>query len=414
MSGGTRSPAARRPSDGSLAVNTTSILRHINAIRCLRVLKRSGVMSRSDLARELKLTRSTVGNAIKELLEADLVCEPPATIDSPGAGESNRAGRPSVGVALNAPGAYFVGLDISTTKLRAVLVDLTMTVVARFSAPVGPDIKDVAGIADRLASLAQGAIAAAGGHRTRVRGVGVSVPGLVGRDGRVAIAPFLGWKDIDLRLLLSERLGAEVDIRVCNDAVAVASAFCAVADRAEALDLLLVLMSEGIGSAIVRQGQVIDGFNGYAGEIGQMVMAPTVAGASSRTFQLLAGQRFFAALAAPGEAAADAPAWLADPKLESPGLDAALAQWAEHLAAGLLNAIWLLDPERIVLSGPLAPLYPRVAARVGAILGEAMAGLRVPPISVSSYGAEGAAVGAAAVIRETVFALPDLTEPAMD
>ena len=46
-------------------LNTTSILRHINAARCLRLLKRSEIMSRADIARQLNVTRTTVGNAIK-------------------------------------------------------------------------------------------------------------------------------------------------------------------------------------------------------------------------------------------------------------------------------------------------------------------------------------------------------------
>jgi predicted NBD/HSP70 family sugar kinase len=371
-------------------------------------------MSRSELARELGVTRTTVGYAIKELLEAELVCEPTISASPPVASEANRIGRPSVGVSLNATGAYFVGLDISTTSLTAVLIDLTMTVVAKFTTSVGPDLHDVSGVTNRLATLAKRAIRTAGERRDRVRGIGVSVPGLVRRDGRVAVAPFLEWRDVDLRTRLIERLGNDFNIRVCNDAVALASAVCSAASAIETSDLLLVLISEGIGSAIIRQGAILEGFNGYAGEIGQMVMASTIAPQFPQTFQLLAGQRFFAPFLPEGRLAVDAIVELAALQPEPSGLHKALEQWAAHLAAGFLNAIWMLDPERIVVGGVLAPLYPRVAARVDTILSESMAGLRTPPILVSKYGAEGAAVGAAAMIREAIFAMPEFNESVND
>jgi predicted NBD/HSP70 family sugar kinase len=338
------------------------------------------------------------------LLDANLVIEPANLA------ETTRVGRPSVGVSLNPAGAYFIGLDISTTALTAVLVDFTMTAVAEFVVPIGPDAHDVEAVTDRLAILAKRAIRAAGKSRDRVRGIGVSVPGLVGRDGCVAVAPFLEWHNVDLKALLTERLGAGLAIRICNDAVALAHAVCSTTSATETQDLLLILMSEGIGSAFVRQGRVVEGHNGYAGEIGQMVMAPTSATPARQTFQLLAGHRFFSPFLPTNRPVAEAIRDLSDQECDLPGLREALEEWAGRLAAGFLNAIRLFDPERIVLGGALAALYPRVAARVTDILGEDMRGLRVPPILVSRYGAEGAAIGAAAMLRETLFLIPDFDE----
>ncbi len=165
-------------------------MRQMNAVRCLRLLKRSEVFSQADLARELSATRTTVGNAVKELLDAGLVWEPPDS--EPDTTPRGRSGRPSVGVALKGEGAYFVGLDVSTGSMTAVLLDLAMSVVARISRPIEGDARDVESVGAQLALLAKEAIRAAGPRGDRVRGVGVSVPGLIGRDGRVVVAPLLG------------------------------------------------------------------------------------------------------------------------------------------------------------------------------------------------------------------------------
>ena len=63
----------------------------------------------------------------------------------------------------------------------------------------------------------------------------------------------------------------------------------------------------------------------------------------------------------------------------------------------------------IVLGGPLAVLYPRVSERVESLLAENLVhGFEVPPISVARFGGDGAAIGAAALLRESLFDLPEL------
>ena len=90
-------------------------------------------------------------------------------------------------------------------------------------------------------------------------------------------------------------------------------------------------------------------------------------------------------------------------------LDEALNEWALALATGFLNLIHILDPKAIVLGGPLAVLYPRVSKRVEILLSENLVhGFNVPPISVARFGGDGAAIGAAALLRESLFDLPEL------
>ena len=79
---------------------------------------------------------------------------------------------------------------------------------------------------------------------------------------------------------------------------------------------------------------------------------------------------------------------------------------------GLANAALLLDPDRIVLGGPLSDLFPLVAGKVQAQLAALMLeGHAAPSLHLARFGAEGAAIGAAARLRERLFTLPDLDEP---
>ena len=114
-----------------------------------------------------------------------------------------------------------------------------------------------------------------------------------------------------------------------------------------------------------------------------------------------------------GRAVADGVAMLLA-KQSQPDTHAALTLWAEALATGLANAALLLDPARIVLGGPLSALYPLVADRIATHLdGLLLQGPQRPTLHLARYGAEGAALGAAARLRDRLFTLPDLEEASL-
>lgn len=387
------------------ATTTPMLLRHINTARCLRLLRRGATYSRAELARELGLTRATIGHAVKELIDSDLVEE---TVDRLGGG---RPGRPGSGVRLNPAGAYAIGIDISSITLTAVLVDLGMRVVQRLSESVEPHSDDVARVVDQIAQLPARLLAASGVGADRIQGVCVSAPGLVDHGGRVVIAPFLRWRDVPLKQLLSARPDLPWPITVCNDAVAFANAERAVASDRDSQNMLLILLTEGLGGAIVQRGQIFEGAHGYAGEIGHMVMAASPAQIPSQTFELLAGYERFRPFL-PANRTLDAGLkWLAtsDNDEDQPELERTFDEWASALTTGILNLVYLLDPEKIVLGGPLSALFPRVELRVKKLLSiNLLHGFRPPPIYVTRFGADGAAIGAASVVRDQLFSLPRL------
>lgn len=380
-------------------MNTTKILRHINAIRCLRLLHDGRSLSRADIARELGLTRATIGNAMIVLEDAGYVIE----------GETHstegRKGRPGVGVSLNPTGAYFVGIDIGPRVLTAVVVDLRMNVVSRIVEPTGADFRNADNIQGRILDLVRRVTAEASVPESKIEGLCVSVPGLVGRDGSVINAPFLEWRNYPLRKNLVAACDAGWIVTVCNDAFAFANAEASRLSPASGGSVLLVLMAEGLGGAVIDAGTHMMGAHGFSGEIGHTVI--TVEGRTD-TFEMFAGAKAFSSLINPEFTVAEGVASLLAMR-DGPAVGEALDQWTEALAIGFANAVHLLDPGRIVLGGPVALLYPCVEKQVQEKLADKLlAGFSVPPISVSKIGADGAAIGAAATIREAIFTLPEL------
>ncbi|MBX5013113.1 ROK family transcriptional regulator [Rhizobium lentis] len=373
----------------------------MNAVRCLRVLRRDVPLSRADIARELNVTRATVGNSIKQLLAENLV------IDLNESAEANGAGRPGALVSLNPAGAYFIGLDISSAEINAVLIDFSMRVVAKRIVSIADRYHEPKRVIELLAALPKELVDVSKVRASRVRGVCISAPGIV-RDGKIISAPWLSWRDVDVVSAMSEAMKPSLPLQICNDAVALASAVAADSSESDLSDVLLLLLAQGIGSAHLRQGRVVEGAHGLGGEVGHMVMGGRPEMAATHTFEILAGYQRFLPFIENGVPIPEGLAKLVT--LEgSPALDGALDEWALGLATGVLNLIHILDPKTIVLGGPLAVLYPKVAGRVESLLSENLVhGFNVPPISVARFGGDGAAIGAAALLRESLFDLPEL------
>src|ERR1700712_3197750 len=95
-------------------------VRHINEVRILDSLYRHGVMTRADLARELGLMRSTVGNLVARMAEQGLILENAVSGSTP----AGRTGRPGQDVQLNPAHSTFIGVDIGVGQMSVVAVDL--------------------------------------------------------------------------------------------------------------------------------------------------------------------------------------------------------------------------------------------------------------------------------------------------
>ncbi len=385
----------------NIPTRTTNLIRHLNEIRCLRLVRRSAPMSRAEVARSLGLTRATSGNVVADLLDRGLLVELPDAL------ESGKAGRPGRSIALNPDGAYFVGLDISSRWVAGVLVDFSGRALSQLTIPNARGALEPTTVAVTAADLARRLVIGASVPPAMVRGVGISVPGIVDGSGVVASARLLGWESVDFASLVSATLGAPWPVQICNDAVALATAIGAL-DTEEAPDILVLLLSEGIGSALIREGKVSEGASGFAGEVGHMILTTDLENSAAHTFGVLGGYNVFRRHLREGVSVQEGLERLAALPERGSDLRDDLDAWALVMTVGLINLIHILNPARIVLGGPLSTLFPLVREQVEpAVRLRLLNGLAMPPIEVAGFGEFSVAAGAAGTVRETIFLLSD-------
>ncbi|HVG61215.1 MAG TPA: ROK family protein [Hyalangium sp.] len=162
-----------------------------------------------------------------------------------------------------------LGIDLGGTNARAAVVDEQGRILT--SSKQSLTERSPSAVVEVIAQTASEAVAIAG--PVQVRSCGVGAAGQIHRDsGIIAVAPNLGWRNVPLAELLTERLGHQV--RVVNDLAAAAWGELHAGAGRGAQDVYVVFVGSGVGSAIISNNQLVRGGGGVAGELGHTKVVP--------------------------------------------------------------------------------------------------------------------------------------------
>lgn len=166
---------------------------------------------------------------------------------------------------------YYLGIDVGGTNLVAGIVDENHNIIAKFKAktkvPCEPEE-----FADDLAATVHGVLKEANLTLDDVPWVGAGCPGTVNRaTGIIEFANNLYFKNLELRKLLSERLGGK-EIILENDANAAAYGEYMAGALKGADNALAITLGTGLGGGIIINGKVYSGSNFAGGELGHTVI----------------------------------------------------------------------------------------------------------------------------------------------
>jgi glucokinase len=164
---------------------------------------------------------------------------------------------------------YVVGMDIGGTNTVFGVVDQRGNVLATDSikTQLYPTIEEyVDAVCDKLLPLidSQGGVG-------KIKGMGVGAPNGNYYKGTIEMAANLPWKGIiPLAALFEERLG--VPVALTNDANAAAIGEMTYGAARGMKDFIMITLGTGVGSGIVVNGQLLYGHDGFAGELGHVIV----------------------------------------------------------------------------------------------------------------------------------------------
>lgn len=168
-------------------------------------------------------------------------------------------------------GKYALGVDIGGTNTVVGLVDREGNVlgtdsVKTQSLPVLEEyVKTVSNMARELLQKHNVAL-------SDLVGMGIGAPNANYYTGNIEKAPNLPWKQdkVPLAKMISDELGIKVTIT--NDANAAALGEKMYGAAKNINDFIMITLGTGVGSGIVIDGKLVYGHDGFAGELGHVIV----------------------------------------------------------------------------------------------------------------------------------------------
>lgn len=384
-------------------INQEDLRNHNLSVTLDTLLHAQKPMSRADLAKETGLTKATLSLLASMLIESGVVQEGEPVV-------STTYGRPSTPLEIRGGSIAGIGLQINTDGYGCLALDLNGDTLGRewvSEDMTGTDPYEIFAKLDAMTFPLESRLKRRG---CKVVGAGFALPGIVTDDMWLLVARNLGWENVNLtRFNVVRRL----DVVAGNEAKMAAIAqipgyaterapFLNVVDRT---DSFIYLSTDiGIGGAVVRDGEVVMGSHGFAGEIGHLSVAmdgPLCSCGRHGCLEAFAGRRALveaAGIAEDGDATSSEAIdmflqrWRAGDSDVSKVVD----QAADALVSAIASAVNLVDVDTVLLGGLWTHFGDELATVLegrlrSEILGYPNVKIRVfvPPVALhpSLYGA---------------------------
>ena len=349
-------------SSNSSMGNNLEDLRKFNLAAVLRIVHHERSISRSELSSRTGLNRSTISALIGELSAKGLVYETGENIEK-------KVGRPSTVVRANENTvAIAVNPEVDAVNVAVIGLGGHVHKQSRFETTGSPTVKETikitCAIIDGLTSVSR--------DNLQIVGIGLAIPELIRKnDGFIQTSHHLDWKNARIAQIMEEATGFVT--KAANDAYLSTLAEQTFGSGNGVKDMVFMNGGpSGIGGGIVAGGQLVSGFQGYAGELGHTrVTIDGDADSANVRGTVEAEVSRVRLLSALNHKTADFDEL--DQALrtsKSPTVLAEVGRQLEYLALAISNLINLLNPELIILGGFLGTIYSMDTKRIQKIVAQ--------------------------------------------
>jgi predicted NBD/HSP70 family sugar kinase len=364
-----------------------------------QLIRRGEVSTRGQLMTVTGLSRSTITQRLDALVAARYLVEEGRDVST--------GGRPPAMLVPNETPKTILAVDLGATHGRLAVLDGAANPLAERAIETqidtGPDR-----VLDRACTILLELLKECQRKPATVCGIGIGIPGPVNSATFRPVQPPImpGWHDFPIGDTVRAKIAAPVLVE--NDANLMALAESQLNYPGSA-SMLYVKVATGIGAGIVIGGEIYDGVDGGAGDIGH-IKVPAAAG-----YRCNCGSEGCLAAVASGSAIArhlgekhGARSSRDVVRLVQNGIPDAVAATrdAGRLVGGVLaTAVSLLNPGVLVLGGDMAQTNEHFLLGLREVLYQQTQPLatRRLEVAASQLGDRAGILGAAILVREHVF-----------
>lgn len=228
-----------------------------NQERIFHLLRRQENMTKQEIASALQLSMPTALQNVNEMMERKILEE--------GEAAESTGGRRARKIRVNRRAGFCVGIDIATSYVEYVAVNLMGEVMAEKNVPL--KFRDEPEIYEQIGSELESLLEKES-LKSKVLGVGISFPGIIDMEAeRIVRSHIFGLEYVSL-----DRFHRTIpySMIVENDA----NCMSFVELSSECMDYVYISLNRTVGGALIQKGQLMTGEGFRTGEVGHMVLVP--------------------------------------------------------------------------------------------------------------------------------------------
>jgi predicted NBD/HSP70 family sugar kinase/DNA-binding XRE family transcriptional regulator len=371
---------------------SNKIPRQINRNLIFNQIRAKQPISRAELARVSGLQRSTVSLIVEELLAERWIVEGSM-------GRLPRGRRPTF-LNLNSQRGV-LALEIHPAQTTLAVMDLGGEILAQslIVLPANPQ-KVIGTIVDAIQTMI------AGNSSRSFDGIGMCLPGRLDLQldksnfDKSIFAPNISWPIGSIKSLVEQATGLPVVVDNVANACALSEVWFGLSDGMH--DLVVVNVSEGLGTGIFANGRILRGEGGFAGEFGHVQVDPNglpcscgSRGCWETVASNRAGMRYYTEISGKPSPPFESLLKLAD--AEDPAAKEAIDKMCVALGRGMHMIASSLAPGEIVVVGDITTLWHFAGPRIEAEM-RRNPSLRVPRLRPAQEGSKARLRSAVALV----------------
>ncbi|OLS40581.1 ROK family protein [Bacillus sp. MRMR6] len=370
-----------------MVTGDAAYIKKINRSLIISKIIEHGMISRAALAKITGLNKATISVQVADLLSEELIIETQQ--------EHKNLGRRPIMLSINQLAGFALGIDLDQNSVSFTLCNLNGTPLESKSLELDTTdydviqellIKEITFYKQKCSLEPYGLI-----------GVVIGIHGIVNNDEMIYFVPHHQWHNKDLKSDLTNETGVNVylenNANLCSFAEVVYKHY-------QSKNLLSVSLYSGIGLGIMVNGRLLKGFDGFAGEIGHMIVVPDGhpcrCGNLGCWEQYASESNFIKQLADRQNKKEityeDIEHWL---KTKDSITYKLMKDYIKFLSIGLNNMINLYNPEILVINSELLPMYPGALIEINNHLTSNVGHYR--KLLISDFGKEACSHGACAL-----------------
>ncbi|GAB2571164.1 ROK family protein [Gracilibacillus alcaliphilus] len=322
-------------------------IRKYHYFMLLSLIQKYKKISRSQLAKLTKMSNTSVGKIIKNLIDDELVIE---------AGQTDgEIGRRAALLEINPIGSFIIGVEMDKNGVKIAIVTLTGEVIRERQFAFDPD-QEPYRLLDKLGEEITILLSKMDSSiNKKIIAIGISIPGLITwPEGKALRVPQFHWENINIKAYLEEKL--DFVVYVDNHVRTVLLAESLYGNMRNYNNSVCIYIGSGVGGAAMVNGEMLRGHRNTLGEIGHMILDPH--GTVCDCGRLGCLQTFICSSELEKQAQMPMQEIFSAYKEREDWAVKLINRAQSYLGLAISNVICIYNPEAILIAGPMIEEFP--------------------------------------------------------